>query len=210
MARRMMIFGCSIAQGFWDKEGGWANRLRKHLDKRSLASGLNKTFHIYNLGISGQTLDKLNERFEDEAKRRIRERNDIIIFAVGINDTKMPSGKKTTYLSVKHFKDYINSLIKKAKKMSDNTLFLGLTPVNESKTNPWRTGETWKNKYIEKFDRIINSACVQNNIKFIEIYNEFTKNNQKELLEDGVHPNSKGHEKIYKIVKKYLEDKGYI
>lgn len=30
---RVLVFGDSITQGFWDTEGGWVERLRKYYDQ---------------------------------------------------------------------------------------------------------------------------------------------------------------------------------
>jgi len=69
--------GDSITFGFYDKEGGWIQRLRKFLDDKLLneLEGLDKKilrklknpyFFVYNLGISGNTTENLLERFEFE------------------------------------------------------------------------------------------------------------------------------------------------
>ena len=55
MAKQFFIFGDSITYGVIDREGGWANRLRKYLDARTLDSNGKDLFMLYNLGISGDT-----------------------------------------------------------------------------------------------------------------------------------------------------------
>ncbi|MBU4142032.1 SGNH/GDSL hydrolase family protein [Patescibacteria group bacterium] len=79
-------------------------------------------------------------------------------------------------------------------------------PIDESKVDPipWLPEVSYKNEYIKRYDKIIKSVCAENKIAFIEIFEKLKKENCKNLLEDGVHPNSKGHEKIFEIVKDYL------
>ena len=44
----------------------------------------------------------------------------------------------------------------------------------------------------------------KNGIYFIEIFEKMKNLNYQELLEDGIHPNSKGHQLIFEIVKDFL------
>ena len=78
MAQRILVFGYSIAQGYWDIEGGWVQRLRRYLDKKALESkDLLPSWSIFNLGISGETIDHLLDRFDSEVKARTNDKKDI-------------------------------------------------------------------------------------------------------------------------------------
>ena len=83
---------------------------------------------------------------------------------------------------------------------------MGLTPVDETKTTPipWNTDKSYKNENIKKYERIIESVCKDKDIYFIEIFNNWTKSDYKNLLEDGLHPNSIGHQKIFEVVMDFL------
>lgn len=63
---------------------------------------------------------------------------------------------------------------------------------------------SYKNNSIKKYNDIVKSICYKQKINFIELFEKFEKLNYKKLLEDGVHPNSKGHKLIFEIVKSYL------
>jgi lysophospholipase L1-like esterase len=105
------------------------------------------------------------------------------------------------------FSKNILQLIKLAKKYSSEIIFLGLTPVDETKTDPipWKPGSSYKNEEIKQFDRIIKDLSRENYVGFVNISKVFNQQSCKKLLEDGVHPNSKGHEKIFYLVKTFLE-----
>ena len=107
------------------------------------------------------------------------------------------------------FEKNITNMIGLARKFSSRNIFLGLMPVDEKKTTPipWRKDISYKNEYIEKYNEIIKNVCRENKIGFIDIFDKFLKNNYKKLLDDGLHPNSKGHEKIFGIVKNFIYDK---
>lgn len=81
--KRFYIFGDSITYGSFDVEGGWIQRLRKYFDSKSM------DFRVYNLGITiNQTTETILNRFEFEMKERTdQEDKNIIIFAIGINDS---------------------------------------------------------------------------------------------------------------------------
>jgi len=215
---QILVFGDSITFGFYDKEGGWVQRLRKFLDEKLLneLETLDKKvlrklkapyFFVYNLGISGNTTEDLLERFEFETKQRFGDNKEIMfIFSIGICDSEYIHSKNSLRFSPQKFEDNIQKLINLAKKFSPEIIFVGLTPVDETKTIPipWATNKSCKNEYIQKFNEIIKSVCKENKIHFIEIFEKIVKLDYKKLLEDGLHPNSKGHQEIFEIVKDYL------
>ncbi len=69
---------------------------------------------------------------------------------------------------------------------------------------PWDKDKSYKNENIEKYNGIIKSICKDKNIYFIEIFEKWVVSNYKNLLEDGLHPNSDGHQKIFDIVKDFI------
>ncbi len=144
---RILIFGDSIAYGACDKEGGWVQRLRKFFDENY------EDYLIYNLSISGDTTEELIKRFEFEAKQRLKEKDEtIIIFAIGINDSQFVHSKNKNRIALEKFKENLRKLIQLAKKFSSKIIFVGLTPVDETKTTPiiWDINKLYKNEYIQK------------------------------------------------------------
>lgn len=204
---QILVFGDSIVYGAGDeKEGGWANRLRKILDKGPFTS---PDFYclVYNLGVSGNTTEYLLGRFEFETIQRLKEREDtIFIFAIGINDSQFIHSQNSLRCPPPKFKNNLQKLIKLAKKFSSKIIFIGLTPVDETKTTPipWNADKSYKNELIKKYDEMIKSVCQEDKIYFIEIFDELVKSGYKDLLADGLHLNSKGHQKIFEMVRDFL------
>ncbi len=208
---QILVFGDSISYGAWDLEGGWVQRLRKYLDKINLTT--NSYYIVYNLGVSGDTSLNLLERFKFETEQRLDKNEEtIFIFAIGANDSLFLKSKDDFLVEKEGFKKNLGKLIKSAKSLSKKIIFIGLTPVDESKVNPlpWDKDKSNNNKHVKKYDSIIKSICSQNKVHFIELYDEFTKQDYKSLLQDGDHPNSKGHELIFNIVNNYLNEKRLI
>lgn len=205
---KIIIFGGSITHGAWDtKEGGWVQKLKNFLDEETLSESENE-YRIYNLGVSGNTTEDLLERFEFETKQRLKEDEEelMFIFAIGINDSQFIHSKNDLRFTPEEYKNNLSRLLNLAKKFSSKIIFLGLTPVDEEKTTPisWNTDKSYKNEHIQKFDDVLKQFCEENKIYFIEIFKGFKKESYRDLLEDGLHPNSEGHRKIFEIVRDFL------
>ncbi len=190
-----MIFGDSITFGSWDKDcGGWVNRLRLSIDNDDKITSC----HVFNLGISGQTTGEIIDRIENESAKRIREdANNIIVIAAGVNDTQIIGGKIRT--SEEEFRYNIATLIRQAKQFTDKVIYVGLTPVDESRTNPVYFDRTlnWKNKYIESYDKIVMDVCLKEGVHYVKL---FDKIDPLKMM-DGLHPSAEGHKDIAEIVK---------
>lgn len=204
----ILIFGDSIVYGRGEKpDTGWAGRLKEYFER------LDPYNAIYNLGIPRDTTDDLLERFDTEANARIHyffpEDKFVIIFGIGTNDARCietPANQQTTQ---EKFKKNILNLIKKAKKHTKRIIFVGLLPVDEDITNPFED-TYFTNKRQKEYNNIIEECCKQENIDFIDLIDNWLKRKYKNLFEDGLHPNSKGYEKMYKIIKDFLVEKELI
>ncbi len=182
-------------------------RLRTIIDKKVVATKQKFYCEIYNLGISGDTTEDLLRRLEFEVKQRVKEDDDtIIIFAIGSNDCALVQSINDFWVAPKKFEENILKLKKLAQKYSKKIIFVGSTPVDESVSMPvfWNTDISYENENIRKYDAIIKSACAKNNAHFIEIFGNCIKSDYKKILEDGVHPNSRGHKLIFEEVMKLL------
>ena len=90
-----------------------------------------------------------------------------------------------------------------ARGYSEDIAFIGLTPVDEDRTNPlfWETDAVYKNEYIEKYDEVIREFCDFRKIPFIDIFSKMKNMNLHELMEDGIHPNGEGYKVIEEIIR---------
>lgn len=206
---RVLVFGDSITQGFWDTEGGWAGRLRKYYDARQLKDlAHDNEPTIFNLGISGDVTAGVLKRFDGEVaarKWRWPAEEFTFVFAIGINDSANFDGDIS---DANKYKAELSELIIKAKKISNRVICVGLTPVAESIVNS-RAGKSKiiMNERIKKFDATMHSVCSKNDIAYVPIFDEFKKHLDagEEILADGLHPNNQGHEIIFDLVKPELD-----
>lgn len=204
---KIIVFGASITYGAWDKEGGWADRLKRYFHKLTLSESGNY-YVLYNVGVSGNRTGDLLDRFESDTKIRIHEDNEVLlVFSVGTNDSAFVHRRNNTWTSPEEYGENLNKLFEAAKGFSQKMIFVGLLPVDESKVDPvpWDPDISYRNAYTKKFNGIAKHVCKKNGVYFIDFFDEWINSDYKELLEDGVHPNTKGHEEIFEKVKDVLE-----
>jgi len=199
----ILVFGDSIVYGECTPATDcWVNRLRMYLDKK-----YDYKSYVHSLGISGHVSEEILTRFDSECKPRHRPERDgktVIIFGIGINDTQDLDGQDRT--SIEDFKKNIGALITKAKKFTDEITFVGLTPVDEPKvknrfSSSTKQYKSYFNEKIIKYDNAIGQICRGQQVQYIYIFDLFTSKD----LADGLHPNSEGHEKIFKRVLEELK-----
>lgn len=209
---RVLIFGDSITQGFFDSKGGWANRLASDYHMASLKKRLeipsSDTVQVFNLGITANKVPDVLERFEDELRVREDEGNTIIVFAIGINDARHENRRAVT--DVYQFQEAFENLLDKARKRSAKVLCVGLSAVDESQTSPWpyRDGNLeWGNNRINLFEDTIKQSAFRKHVPFAPVHDRFLAELEagNELLADGLHPNDQGHELIAALVKPELD-----
>lgn len=197
---KILVFGDSITYGQRDLElGGWVNRLRLALANDSSIPGC----HVFNMGISGQTTGEILERLDRECRGRVLEGfNNIIILAAGINDTKIKDGE--LLVGEDEFRGNVRGLIAAARRNADHVIYVGLTPVRESATNPWNEESSWRNHIIERYDTIIQEVCAEGDVRYIRMYDLI----DPETNQDGLHPSEESHELMAAVMKSVLE--GYM
>lgn len=196
------VFGDSTAWGAWDTEkGGWVNRLWLYFGNRDENADW---VELYNMSVSGGTTETVLARFESEAK--IRECN-ALIFQSGGNDSSIVGSTGKNLVSPEKFEQNIEEIISRARKITENIIFIGFKNVDESKTNPVPWADiSYINSEIQKYDSIMEKVCARNGIKYLSVFGLL----EDDDFADGVHPNSAGHEKIYQKVKAFLVENSWI
>ena len=223
---QILCFGDSIIAGFWDSRGGWVSRLRQNFDQKTLEyqfvdektgiwQGNDFYYEVYNLGIAGDTTEDLLKRFNSDAEARRGEGEELIfIFAIGANDAQWLVAEKRLKVTPAQFEANIVKLMAKARSYPETKeiFFVGLTVMDENKLNPvpWAPEIALINKNVKAYDQIIKKVCQKQGVEFVEIWDEFEKLGKKALSKDGGHPSDLGHELIYKLVKKQLEEKLFV
>lgn len=189
------VFGDSIGEGYYDsKKGGWVAQLKKYLQTP------NEKLHIYNNSVSGESTREVLLRFDVEIKAR---KPKTIIFALGTNNSWFfDNDKRKPNVAINNFEENIRKLIEKSQQLNAKIIFVEAPKVDESKVMPipWRTELYYDNKNIQKYNQVIETICKKKNILFIKTFSLL----EKEDFFDGLHPNTKGHTKLYNEIKKHV------
>ncbi len=199
---RVLVFGDSIAHGTWDKEGGgWVERLNLERGWRN-AKATESAYHdFYNLSISGDTSTGVVARIEPEIRaRKWSDAPFIVVVAIGTNDS---NSSPRQHVELSRFRENLEKIVSLSRKFTDKILFVGLPSVDETLSNPWIEDESicFTNNELQKYEETIRKMCVRQNLPFVAIHEMFqAEQAQHNLLPDGLHPNSAGHELIANLV----------
>jgi len=206
----ILVFGASIAYGFADSNSGWVQRLRTFLEN-DYFNNKKEWFEVYNLGISGDTTEDLSKRIKTDAEPR-SEPNTITLISIGVNDSAKWTEKKGNWVSPENYRKNLIAIVKKAQVFSKQVILIGITPVDESKTKPppWAPHISYLKNNIEEYNQIMGAVALEFKTPFINLIPELKKIGWNKMLKDGVHPNDEGHQKIFELVKKELEEKRII
>jgi lysophospholipase L1-like esterase len=224
----VIIFGNSISHGNWDKEGGWAARLRKYLYMKTMLSNDDDVYYqVYELGVDASNTTRLLQRFESELKARIYNPvaaepqsygEVLIIIAVGTVDAVYWIDKKHHDVEINEFSANIVKLIELAQKYSKKVVFVGMPPVDESRTQPvlWWREISLTNSDLRKYEEETRRVCMERGMHFVPILDKIAKIPGYQAMfspyvkggtwgnEDGVHPGARINRIIYTTVKSYL------
>lgn len=209
----LLIFGSSITWGAWDKQGGWAQRLKSYCDNKAAETGYDNYTAVYCLGISGDDTVDLLDRFDIEVKARVdEEEKTLILIEIGINDSQYVLAENNHRVSPEEYRQNLLKLIEKSKQHQADLILVGITPVDDTRVDPtpWTPGKSYRLEFVEKYEKILKEVSQEQNIPFVEILSKFKEKDFKSLLTDGLHPNSEGHQVMYDEIKRYLLEKDLI
>lgn len=202
--KHIICFGDSITRGENDAEkGGWVDRFKTHCIKKFLKTR-NNEICVFNMGIGGETTEGLKKRFVDELRTRLIENgNNIVTFAYGANDIALLNNKNT--ISLEEFYSNLVFCIDFALRKKTKVYLINILPIIES-INPEHQNQRKlrKTEDIIKYNNRILEISKEKKIHHIDLFQtmKFKQNNW--FTYDGVHPNSKGHQRIYRKIRKVI------
>ncbi len=204
MEKDIFIFGDSGVHGFWDGNGGWANRLKQYFDSLMVSHptfpGQEFYYMVYPLGITDDTTRHILERFEFEATKRMvwKGVEQVFVFSIGKNDT--------AWLDLPESERNLREIIKRARRFSGKVVFLEVIPVDERFTRPvaWDKECHYENSKIEDYNTMLNRVAEEKGVQVIPVFDEWQKIDYQSMLADGVHPNNEGHRYLYEKIRDFL------
>jgi len=200
------FFGDSIAYGEWDEQGGWVQRIRSSLDQQFIYGRGDRTL-VYNLGIPGDTAADVLMRIEGEMAARFNPDNkNLIVFAVGMNDSHFSMSEQKDRFTQDEFERHIGKLIGIARKFTQDVAFVGLNPIEEAKVQPlpWNPEKSYNMARVELFNSIIEKVAKEEGLFFADIWRDWAGDDLKTMLFDGLHPTATGHRRIAEKLNPFL------
>ncbi len=191
---RVVVLGDSIAFGFEDSEGGWVDRLKRYMYETQ------HNVSVSNLGVSGDSTREVLARAAIELAAR---KPDIIVYAVGINDTQQHSSTKDFRVSEEEFLSNLSKLLTIARTHTEKVLFLGLTPVDDTRTMPlpWHSVALNMDAASERYDALLQSFCAEHGASYLECRQWLLATD----FPDGLHPGPDGHALLSEKVKEEIQ-----
>jgi lysophospholipase L1-like esterase len=202
---RVLVFGASITQGFYDLEGGWVNWLRKHYDQQKISGEAKDPPTVFNLGISADTVQDVLKRFKNETEARKRHGDLVFIFSIGTNNAGKGHGFS---FKPNEYRNDLKTLVGQAKEYSKLILIVGLPPCDEKITTPIPWADVYyTNDRIKKIENQMREIAEEQRLPFVPIFETFKAKFEsgEDLFFDGLHPNGAGHELIARLVQPELE-----
>ncbi|MCU0653643.1 MAG: GDSL-type esterase/lipase family protein [Candidatus Pacebacteria bacterium] len=206
MHTNIYILGDSVAFGEGMSQGGWPQLLNSFLIERYAGGGA-KEFRVYNLSVGSERTREVLARMDAELLARgAAGHENVIVFAVGLNDSAFVHSANTNWIDFAEFTENVKKLIDSAKKYSDKVIFIGLTPADYAIVDPmpWDTDKSYREADVKRYDAALKEVSGDCGAGYIPVYNEFVAAGSRNLLLDGAHPNSAGHKLIFEIVRDYL------
>jgi lysophospholipase L1-like esterase len=210
--KHIFIFGASTVHGVGSTQGGWADRIKTTLYKEMFGDGGERAYEVYELGVSGTNLQDIEARFESELKARLRQdtrpEDMYIVFSAGVNDSIAVDEPDRHVRTADDFAALVHSFVHLVKDYTHNILAVGVTPVDEARTNPFKEGATYyRNQRLTEFEDAFAEVCAKEGVAFVPLMKEAPEDwTQKYVYEDGLHPNDTGYDWIYDRVKPALNE----
>jgi lysophospholipase L1-like esterase len=202
---RALVFGSSIAEGYWATHGGWVQRLvndvaRYHVEH---GQGAAEGDWVMNAAIGGDTVRRVIDRFPAEARARAGMAADelAVVFAIGANDSMRIAGRELS--TPQRFREDLAELHQLASELTDRVMFVGFTAMDPDGK---ATRQFFDLARVREFHRALARFALASGSQFVDVMEEFQAllDAGHRLLVDGVHPNDAGHEVIYRQVKPAL------
>ncbi|MFB6174818.1 MAG: SGNH/GDSL hydrolase family protein [Candidatus Nanohalobium sp.] len=208
---QIFAFGHSITYGLWDRENGWVLRLRKFLDQKSLENPDEYYFEVYNLGVSGNDSRQLLERFSQELEARLWDEDEtLVLIQIGANDIHYLEEKDGIRVEKEEYRESLEALIEEAGNYTDKIVLVGEAYTGIEGPIPWSEDKHLSDERLGEYVEVQREVAEQEDVPYVDVRGLREKHEWLEMLEDGSHPDSEGHELIYRNVKEKLVEKGLL
>lgn len=185
-APRVAAIGDSLIYGRHDPAGGWVGRCRELLEKRWPNGAM------FNLGIGGETVIDVRNRFRIELEPR--EPNCVVV-GVGTNDSRRHLSRMGS-LIVDH-SDYAHALreiVAEALSRGRRVMVASVLPVDPARTDPLDEFY-YRNEDLRLTWECQRGVCGEAGAKFLDFWS-LVASDFAAVSSDGLHLTSEGHTRL--------------
>ena len=202
---RVLVFGASSTQGYWDSRGGWADRLKLYYNEIQMKDFSKDMPKVMNLGISDDTTTHIIKRIGPEAGARMNAKGLSFIIQVGSNNAATLNGRPRS--TPENYKSELQKIFDTARKYSDKILDVGFPAVDETRTDPLPWADmSFLNQDIIVYEEAAREISKANTLPFVPVHKEFLEAGGNLWSHDGLHPNDAGHQLIFELVRPALDE----
>lgn len=190
--------GDSITDGNRSRNMDW-NHVLGHGYVYLLAARLwytfpKKDFHFFNRGISGNTIEDLTARWEEDT---LALKPDLVSILIGVNDTMHAVGGDKNY-TVSSFEEGYRALLKETKRQLPNVVLVICEPFIAPVARVKERWDDYRREIVPRQD-IARKLADEFNAVYVPLQTPFDHMIQKYppaeyWIWDGVHPMPNGHE----------------
>jgi lysophospholipase L1-like esterase len=161
---------------------------------------------LYNLGVRGDGVKQVQERVEQEFRRRGELKNrvpDAIILSVGVNDSgRLGRLDGRNFTDFETFQAEMTNLLDQAQQLCP-VLFVGMVPVDETKM-PFLDCFYYNHADQYRYKEATRVACLRRQIPYLDVFEVWKSRGtdwcSKHLSKDGLHPNVVGYQALLQDV----------
>lgn len=174
----------------------WANLLRNHLEKAS-----ENLISLYDLGVDGDTTRDVLKRFDVEMSARSPE---LVLLAVGVNDSLYRGSRENSEVPIDEYENNMRELVGRARRFTQKIVIVGLVKGSDDWTKPLMqstTGKSYDKQRTKEYNEVARGIAESENVVFVDVMDRLSDDD----FDDGLHPNTTGHLKIYEAVRELLD-----
>jgi len=204
MNARILVIGDSIVYGGWDTAGGWVERVKAVMHRRTVESSGTSKVQVLNMGVGGDSSTKILARLEhDIASRYSTNWPCVLVFSFGANDERTRVGAVET--SLEQFEQNVTAILEIARHYTDKILFVGTAPIG--KPIVAFKDQEYSDDRVRQYDEKLRDLVETAGIRYVPLRPAFDAHISDGLfVYDDIHCNDQGHALIAETVLPVLDE----
>lgn len=211
--KQIFCFGSSSIYGVGSSVWSWSDMVKWYAHQLMYwEDGIGEKIETFNFGKSWATIDFVQTIYSQYLLNYWRgNAQKLALINVWWNNSKAEWSPLNYVSTPEKYQQELETLLVSMKKDFDKLVFVGSGYVDESKTMPKISPFNGKDSYFSNkrrdvFDEITRTTCWELSIPYIEVQVSVNEWIEQYLYQDGLHPNDKWYEYIFKLMMPYVQE----